>query len=344
MAKPSLTEKLARDITRVVLEHPHDLTRFIAAKERITRAAAARYVLVLEKLGWIVRKGSSTRPVFSLGPNRSVSQTYPLKDLEEDLIWMHDFMPYLQLTPNVANIAAHGFTEMVNNAIDHSSGGSVSIVVTQTPKSLTMSIADDGVGIFDKIQNAFNLADKRQALFELSKGKLTTAPDQHSGEGVFFTSKMFDEFAISANGLHFGDDVDSSLDKLPKNQADLETGTRVFMRVALDSQLTTSQVFQQFMNAPEDFDFSKTLVPMKLARLSQEQLISRSQAKRLVARFDRFKTVTLDFEGIEEIGQAFADELFRVYRLAHPTIELEPIHMTRQIEQMWLRAVAPRMP
>ena len=344
MSKPSLTEKIARDITRVVLEHPHDLTRFIAAKERITRAAAARYVLALEKLGWIVRKGSSTRPVFSLGPNRSVSQTYPLKDLEEDLIWMHDFMPYLQLTPNVANIAAHGFTEMVNNAVDHSLGGSVSIVVRQTPKSLTMSIADDGVGIFDKIQDAFNLADKRQALFELSKGKLTTAPDQHSGEGVFFTSKMFDEFSISANGLHFGDDVDSSFDKLPKNQADLETGTRVFMRVALDSQLTTSQVFQQFMNAPEDFDFSKTLVPMKLARLGQEQLISRSQAKRLVARFDRFKTVTLDFEGIEEIGQAFADELFRVYRLAHPTIELEPINMTRQVEQMWLRAVAPRMP
>ena len=98
------------------------------------------------------------------------------------------------------------------------------------------------------------------------------------------------------------------------------------------------------MNAPEDFDFSKTLVPMKLARLGQEQLISRSQAKRLVARFDYFKTVTLDFEGIEEIGQAFADELFRVYRLAHPTIELEPINMTRQVEQMWLRAVAPRMP
>ena len=73
-------------------------------------------------------------------------------------------------------------------------------------------------------------------------------------------------------------------------------------------------------------------------------MISRSQAKRLVARFDRFKTVTLDFEGIDEIGQAFADELFRVYRLAHPNVELEPIHMTRQVEQMWLRAVAPRMP
>ena len=38
--------------------------------------------------------------------------------------------------------------------------------------------------------------DKRQALFELSKGKFTTDPSRHSGEGVFFTSRMFDDFEI----------------------------------------------------------------------------------------------------------------------------------------------------
>jgi uncharacterized protein (DUF1330 family) len=73
------------------------------------------------------------------------------------------------------------------------------------------------------------------------------------------------------------------------------------------------------MNAPEDFDFSKTIVPMKLAQLGDEQLISRSQAKRLIARFDRFKIVILDFKDVNEIGQAFADELFRVYAKCTPT-------------------------
>jgi anti-anti-sigma regulatory factor len=81
---------------------------------------------------------------------------------------------------------------------------------------------------------------------------------------------------------------------------------------------------------------------MKLARLGDEQLISRSQAKRLIARFDRFKKVILDFKDVNEIGQAFADELFRVYANAHPQVEMVPINMTEQVERMWLRAVAPR--
>jgi len=80
---------------------------------------------------------------------------------------------------------------------------------------------------------------------------------------------------------------------------------------------------------------------MKMACYSDEQLISRSQAKRLIARFDRFKTVFLDFDGIQEIGQAFADELFRVYAEEHPAVKLIPQNMTDQIERMWLRATAP---
>ena len=91
-----------------------------------------------------------------------------------------------------------------------------------------------------------------------------------------------------------------------------------------------------------DFDFSKTVVPMRLAQYGDEQLVSRSQAKRLIARFDRFKKVILDFKGVQEIGQAFADELFRVYANEHPDVELIPDNMTDQVQRMWLRAVAPR--
>ena len=114
------------------------------------------------------------------------------------------------------------------------------------------------------------------------------------------------------------------------------------MQTALKSQRTTSEVYAQFTNAPEDYDFSKTIVPMKLATYGDEQLISRSQAKRLIARFDRFKTIILDFDGVSEIGQAFADELFRVYSSEHPDVELLPSNMTAQVERMWLRASAPR--
>ena len=340
MAKPSRFNNLTRNVTRDVLEHPKDLTKFYSEKEKITRAAAARYVLQLEREGWIARSGPATRPIFSPGYLRRVSQLYELNNLEEDVIWTRDFRPYFNLKPNLTNIAAHGFTEMVNNSIDHSSGTSVFVSASQTENSLTLVVADNGIGIFEKISAALNLADKRQALFELSKGKLTTDPSKHSGEGVFFTSRMFDYYAIEANGLQFSHD--EKHDFLMEEPKPFVKGTVVFMRVALDSERTTSDVFNQFMNAPEDFDFSKTIVPMKLARLGDEQLISRSQAKRLIARFDRFKKVILDFKSVNEIGQAFADELFRVYANEHPQVELSPVNMSEQVERMWLRVVAPR--
>jgi uncharacterized protein (DUF1330 family) len=114
------------------------------------------------------------------------------------------------------------------------------------------------------------------------------------------------------------------------------------MDIASTSTRTAADVYAQFSDAPEDYDFSRTVVPMRLARYGDEQLISRSQAKRLIARFDRFRTVILDFAEVQEIGQAFADELFRVYGASHPQVELLPKNMTEQVERMWLRALSPR--
>jgi len=151
MAKPSRLDGLTKDITRDVLEHPHDLSKFISEKEGITRAAAARYILQLERDGWIARSGPSTRPVFIPGYRRRVSKQYKLTNLEEDLIWTSDFRPYFNLSSNVLNIVTHGFTEMVNNAIDHSAGTSIFISASLLENSFTLAVSDNGIGIFEKI-------------------------------------------------------------------------------------------------------------------------------------------------------------------------------------------------
>jgi len=226
---------------------------------------------------------------------------------------------------------------MVNNAIDHSQGSEVSILMTQDEATVTLQVSDNGIGIFRKIAAALELVDLRQALFELAKGKFTTDPSRHSGEGVFFTSRMFDGFVIEANGLTYSH-FQPERDFLQEVGETKTIGTRVIMRIGLESARTTAEVFQQFMDAPEDYGFTKTVVPMNLARYGDEGLVSRSQARRLIARFDRFKTVMLDFAGVDAIGQAFADELFRVYANEHPDVTLAPLNMTDQVTQMWRRA------
>ena len=308
----------------------------------ISRVGANNYIKQLEERGWIARSGPSTRPIFSPGYQRCVSKLYEINNLEEDIAWAKDFRPYFSLAPNIFNIVNHGFTEMLNNAIDHSGGDEVFIWARQNEARFTLAISDNGVGIFAKIAAALKLPDMRQALFELSKGKFTTDPSKHSGEGVFFTSRMFDWFEINANNLEFHHDKKLEEDIFHEAKGIFPNGTVVFMSIALDSKRTAADIYAEYTNAPDDFDFSRTVVPMKLAQYGEEHLVSRSQAKRLIARFDRFKKVVLNFDEVQEIGQAFADEIFRVYANEHPDVELIPEKMTKQVQSMWLRAVAPR--
>ncbi|MHB8448138.1 MAG: STAS-like domain-containing protein, partial [Rudaea sp.] len=218
----------------------------------------------------------------------------------------------------------------------------VSVYMDLSDGHLLLAVADDGIGIFRKIARALNLSDERLALLELSKGKFTTDPRNHSGEGVFFTSRMFDRFQIVSGGLVYAhdegqhDDVLFDIDDAP------QTGTVVHMAIATSSARTAKQVFDEYSSGPDDYTFAKTVVPVRLARVGDENLISRSQAKRLLQRVDRFRHVVLDFDSVSSIGQAFADEIFRVFALAHPEVELAAIHALPEVQQMIRRAQVAR--
>jgi hypothetical protein len=48
--------------------------------------------------------------------------------------------------------------------------------------------------------------------------------------------------------------------------------------------------------------------------------------------------VVIDFNGVEGVGQGFADEVFRVWARAHPQIELAPVGMSPAVAFMVERA------
>jgi len=239
---------------------------------------------------------------------------------------------------NLANIA---LTEMLNNALDHAQAQQVAMGMHVQGGRLQMLVADDGVGIFAKIANAAQLFDTRLAVLELAKGKFTTAPEGHSGIGIFVSSRMMDGFAIESGGLRF--DPHDAADALPlftwmDAKACLKPSavqTVVRMDLALQTQRNANDVYLKYFEPTEvgADAFHTTEIPVRLAQLSGE-LISRSQAKWVTERATQFKTVILDFEGVQTVGQAFVDEVFRVFAVAHPHVRLKTMGLTPEVAKL----------
>jgi anti-sigma regulatory factor (Ser/Thr protein kinase) len=290
--------------------------------------------------GALTVKGQTRGRAYELAPIFEWSHLYPLSAaLEEDVVWRDDVQKALgKLPENVRDIWAYGFTEMFNNARDHSAGSSVFVSIKKTAVTTEMLISDNGVGIFRKIQQAMGLLDERHAILELSKGKLTTDPTKHSGEGIFFTSRVFDAFDILSGGVFFSHEFGKAEDWLMERE-NPKSGTSVFMKLDNHTARTTKKVFDQYSSESDDYGFTKTVVPVRLAQYGNDKLISRSQAKRVMARVELFKRVLLNFENVPMIGQAFADEVFRVFQFAHPEVELVAINANSEVKRMITRAV-----
>jgi hypothetical protein len=195
------------------------------------------------------------------------------------------------------------------------------------------------VGIHQGIVAKFNLPQEKDALLELAKGKRTTDKTRHSGQGIFFTSKVFDDFLIISGGIIFGSTPKTgNLNKTSLNKTSLigsKTSTLVYMRLTNNSNRLLKEVFDEFSTEiPGDFD--KTVVPVRLA--NSDDLMSRSQARRILSGLELFKEVILDFNGIEYIGQAFADEIFRVFPSMNSNTMIRVQNANAEVQNMVKRA------
>ncbi len=322
----------------LVVESGNNVALRLADSLGISRQAASARLRAAVQKGLLVKNGVGRGVTYALAETSRIHQEYERIGLSEDRVWQVLISPIVADCPeNVRDNWRYGFTEMVNNAIDHSGSNKINVWCVRNAIYTQVWVADDGEGIFLKIQKALNLYDPREAILELAKGKFTTDPANHSGEGIFFASKVFDHFDIRSGSLHFmhDDGLDDMLIERPKNAP----GTLVVMRLMNDSPRTTKEIFDKFAT-PDEFTFAKTIVPVKLGQYEGEKLVSRSQAKRLIFRFEKFRTVILDFSGVEEIGQAFSDEVFRVFQNAHGDTKLVPVNMTVAVKEMVSRAKA----
>lgn len=319
----------------------------IVKKTGLSRAYINRFFQLLKEEGEIILLGRANKARYILAEKKAVSDAKKLiltvrkilqnKKLSEDLVLdqiKQDTGIFLGLPKNVSDIIDYGFSEMLNNAIEHSKSPKIEIKMRKNSSGITFTVRDWGVGIFNNIMKKKKLKDELEAIQDLLKGKQTTLPKEHTGEGIFFTSKVSDLLTIqsSTKKLIFN----NILDDIFIRETNETKGTKVSFAISLKAKTDLSSVFKKHSEGA--FIFNKTITRVSLFKLGSA-FISRSQARRILSGLEKFKKIVLDFKGVDTVGQAFADEIFRVWQNRHPRVEIEYSNANENIIFMIKRAL-----
>jgi hypothetical protein len=306
----------------------------VARAAGVSRQAAHYQLKQLERNGDVIHEGAGRGGRYRRRAQRQTK--YPLHDLDEKEVWGEESSALKQMdlvvfdNPRVRPILNFVFTEMVNNAIDHSGGNTLTVRWFVNSKMIAFEVEDDGIGAFRNMRESRNLESDFDAIGEIAKGKQTSAPSQHSGLGIYFSSRMVSEFLLISGHLTWI--VDNRRDDEAIGWlADERIGTRVRCEVDANTTLTPQAAFDT-LTGPGAIGSNKTTI--RLSLFQEDDFVSRAEAKKLGSHLEAFATVELDFEGIESIGQGFVDELFRVWQNDHPQTHLVPVRANRSIISM----------
>ena len=315
-----------------IFEEDPDFVDHTMAAFSVSRSTVYNYINALQDAGELERVGGSM-------PYRVVYRTARLtidtsKEDSEDRIFRRDVAPLLaDLPENVQKIWRYAFTAMLNNAFEHAGASAVNCVVNRNRLSTIVGVIDNGVGIFRRIamterEKTGDLLTPAEAATLLYAGGYTGDPEKHAGQGIFFTARLMDHFAIRSDTELF------TLDGDAEKPADTFRGTAVQMALANDSDKDLSATMARYID-PEA-GFVRTDIPV--ARFFRGFPVSRSEARELERVLTGFDAAELDFAGVTEIGPDFADELFRVLPTRRPDLALTTVGLAPAVEQAIRRA------
>jgi anti-sigma regulatory factor (Ser/Thr protein kinase) len=319
-------ETIPTVIDRLLAARTYVTSSEVASAAGVSRQATHRWLTQLTADGHLIHEGNRRSSRYRLNAHRAAS--YDLVGLTEHEVWgteliaLRQFQPDVEGMPNVRQVLNFAFTEMVNNAIDHSRGTTLRVRWFLGDDRLTFEVEDDGIGAFESLRASRELNDDFEAIGELSKGKQTTDPAHHSGLGIFLTSRLVDRFVLAANRLTWT--VDNELDDSAIGWLDrARRGTLVRCEIRYETAKSPNKVMSS-MQDPLTHRLNRTSIRIDLFR--QGDFVSRTEAKLIGARLEGFEFIELDFSGVDKIGQGFADELFRVWATQHPSSRLVPVN------------------
>lgn len=338
-----------REKIRVFLETEKRVTSGgIARRFGFSRQHAAGVLRIMANSGEVVKFGSTkasfyTLPKFidelgsSVTHRRLVNKGIKEHEVFEDLVAA--FPAFRTAPENVKSIVHYAFSEMLNNAIEHSNSENIEVKMESEGGLIRFVVSDFGIGVFRNVMQERKLTSELEAMQDLLKGKVTTDPKAHTGEGIFFTSKAADRFVLESFGHRMI--VDNVIhDIFFQEEKRINRGTRVIFTIVRNSSRHLNSVFQRFQSEAGNHAFDKTEIHVRLFTMGTVY-VSRSQARRILTGLEKFKKIILDFDRVPNVGQAFADEVFRVFQNRHPEISVTPVNMNETVRFMIARVEKP---
>lgn len=323
-----------------------------AHQDKISRQYVNRVVRDLIAEGKLVKVGKTRKTFYSLPEFTSIAakargnafrRRLRNKNLKEHeiLTEISNSLDFLKnAAENVKSILDYAFSEMLNNAIEHSESEYIEIEVLKRENTLEFIVDDYGIGVFRNVMKKRQLASELEAIQDLLKGKTTTQPKAHSGEGIFFTSKVADVFSLDSYEYRMR--IDNTLpDVFVLPLSETKKGTRVHFSIDIKTKKHLIDIFAAFETDPEERGFDKTEIQVRLYTMGTIY-VSRSQARRILSGLEKFKSITLDYERVPTIGQAFADEIYRVFLQQHPGISITSINTSEAVQFMINRVEKPK--
>ncbi len=337
-----MSRKLRQTILNEVSSKGKARTTEIARKTGLSRTYVHRLLQQMENEGTLRLVGKANQARYVRADKRSLDKALssqlsfhsvlPNENLEEDRVLARiraETGIFRGMPENVARIVDYGFSEMLNNAIEHSESAMVDVRMARSPSRITFAVVDRGIGILQNIMRKRGLRSEQEAVQDLLKGKQTTMPDRHSGEGIFFTSRVADGFTIRSSDKKIL--FDNHIPDVFVRTMRQTKGTRVDFWIALDSPRNLTDVFREF--AGEEMTFDRTRVSIALYS-AEPGYVSRSQARRLLSGLESFREIVLDFARVNLVGQAFADEIFRVWKTQYPGITIRVENASPDVQAM----------
>ena len=315
--------------------HEKNIVQAAINKFGVSRQAIHRHMINLIKENKVIAYGNTKGRYYKLIPLANYSKTIDIKDYNNSRRFLEKFIiPHINILPrNIYEIFEYSAGSLFNNIIDHSNATKVYFKIYINHDEAHFILTDNGIGLFENICQGLELSNAQLAAFELAKGSITTDPENHSGDELNSIIHLFDLVTIESakKSLIYSNDnnhweINNSLH---------QQGTRIHLKINPRSNRTCADIFYKIFQKEK----KKIRIPINILNMSENNVLnSRSHAKSILRNIKDYKKIEFDFNDIDLISPAFADELARKTEEENQFADIKWMNTNKTVDMLMNRA------